>query len=624
MNTTDPDVSISTNGRLGNGLQIGLLQGQYGGTGSGISGDYFLLSSTPGVASYQEEMYYRYYIKLDPNFPYVQGGKIPGLMAHAMYGGGTHPDGTNGWTARYMWSNCGELYLYAYLPDATGWGTDLKCDYTGKRAKLLLGKWHCIEQYIKLNTVGRTNGICKTWFDGNVCQSETNLLLRTADTPANKDWGSYFSCFYGGSGIEWAPPYDTYMLFDNVVLATNYIGPMTGAGVLPTPVITTAGGAYSNQVVVSVTGAPGATIRYTSNGEAPGYLAQVYTGPVRLVTSAAFKARAFNGDRPYSDVATASYTITHVPVAGSMTNIASDDSYVWQKDCSYPTAAVNNVNYGGETTVAAIAGFAGYERRGLVKFPIGNVTAAVASATLRLYVDSTSGGPGRITLLETNSAWSNTGVTWANRPGECELVAVPVMVSAAGWIEWDVSNYLSAQRHKGETELAFYLISLTSNYRAWLRSKEYATAAYRPQLIVNTTMADATPPAWITGWPAVDTPCATGFVVHAKINEAGAAYYVVLDDGAPAPSAGQVQTGQDAGGAPARASGALTLAANSADAAVVGALWPGTPYDVYFIAGDTSANVQFTPVKVDAITIPEPAALFCLVALGMLLARRRS
>ncbi|MCU0772744.1 MAG: DNRLRE domain-containing protein [Verrucomicrobia bacterium] len=488
----DPDLSITNGGRDGNGLNVFLKQGQDGVAGSGTSATYFLLSAQPGVPAYHEAMYFRYYIRLDPNFPYVQGGKIPGLMAHALYGGGIHPDGTNGWGARYMWDKCGELYLYAYLPLTNGWGTSLHCDYRGTRAKLLPGKWHCLEQYIQLNSIGATNGICQTWLDGNFCQNETNLLFRTVDSLNNKEFGSQFQCFYGGQGGDWVPPYDTWIRFDNVVLATNYIGPRTGSNVLLTPVILTPAGTYSNQVLVSVSATAGDTIRYTSNGEEPGYLSQVYTGPVRLAKSATFKARAFNGDAPYSPTATATYTITPSPVATVLTNSPTDDSYVWLRQLD-PTLSTNN--YGLETTLGVKMSGPGFERRGLVKFSVANVTNAVVSAKLRMYVESISAGPGRITLLETSTNWSNTGVSWANRPEECDLVGFPVTASAPGWIEWDVSNYLSAQRQKGETALAFYLVMLTPEGTAYLRTKEYSNASFRPQLVINTTTAPFFSPA---------------------------------------------------------------------------------------------------------------------------------
>ena len=54
---------------------------------------------------------------------------------------------------------------------------------------------------------------------------------------------------------------------------------------------------------------------------------------------------------------------------------------------------------------------------------------------------------------------------------------------------------------------------------------------------------DTTPPAWIATWPQAAPLSTTSLTVGAKINEAGSAYYVVLPDGAAAPTAAQVSRG---------------------------------------------------------------------------------
>ncbi|MCX7002905.1 MAG: hypothetical protein NTV22_06480 [bacterium] len=132
-----------------------------------------------------------------------------------------------------------------------------------------------------------------------------------------------------------------------------------------------------------------------------------------------------------------------------------------------------------------------------------------------------------------------------------------------------------------------------------------------PALILD--ISDITPPNWISGWPAVALPTLTGFTVRAEIDEPGAAFYVVLADGAAAPSAAQVRAGQDATGGVALSTGTIALAAASEGTAVVGNLFAVTPYDVYFVAEDRASNLQATPVKVDAATIPEPAGLALLL-----------
>lgn len=104
------NTTMSTTGFDNNSLNVFLKQGSIGISGSGNTGMAMYLRNFPGVQSLHEEMYFRYYIYLDPNFDFSQGGKIPGMASHALYGAGRHPTGGDGWTARYMWNSYGELF----------------------------------------------------------------------------------------------------------------------------------------------------------------------------------------------------------------------------------------------------------------------------------------------------------------------------------------------------------------------------------------------------------------------------------------------------------------------------------------------------------------------------------
>ena len=116
---------------------------------------------------------------------------------------------------------------------------------------------------------------------------------------------------------------------------------------------------------------------------------------------------------------------------------------------------------------------------------------------------------------------------------------------------------------------------------------------------------DTTPPVWEVDYPKADTATTDEFTIRAQIDEAGTANYVVLADGAGAPSAAQVIAGNDAGDSPATASGSIALAANTENTAAVTGLSDTTAYDVWFVAqdGEGTPNVQLTPVKVDVSTL---------------------
>ncbi len=122
--------------------------------------------------------------------------------------------------------------------------------------------------------------------------------------------------------------------------------------------------------------------------------------------------------------------------------------------------------------------------------------------------------------------------------------------------------------------------------------------------IEDNDYVDVTAPVWTTGWPKVSSALSTGFTVRARIDEAGLASYVVVADGAAAPSVAQVRAGQDASGAAALRAGTLALAAHAEATANVTGLAVSTAYDVYIVAEDGVPNVQAVVVKLDAQTTP--------------------
>lgn len=112
------------------------------------------------------------------------------------------------------------------------------------------------------------------------------------------------------------------------------------------------------------------------------------------------------------------------------------------------------------------------------------------------------------------------------------------------------------------------------------------------------------PPSWTSGYPKADSATLTGFTLRVSASEAATAYYIVLADGSPAPSAAQVKAGLDASGATALRSGTLALtAANTEYSTTLTGLDSGTSYTAYWVAEDGDGNLQSTPVTVAASTL---------------------
>ena len=134
-----------------------------------------------------------------------------------------------------------------------------------------------------------------------------------------------------------------------------------------------------------------------------------------------------------------------------------------------------------------------------------------------------------------------------------------------------------------------------------------------PTVLNFTTAPDTTPPSFDVA-PSVGSVTSTGFTPSASIDEAGVVYYVVVADGASAPTAAEVKAGQASGGGAALAAANSTVSSSpftSSFTAITG-LSDSTAYDVYFVAQDdeATANVQSSIIKVDVLTTDGTAPSF--------------
>ena len=125
--------------------------------------------------------------------------------------------------------------------------------------------------------------------------------------------------------------------------------------------------------------------------------------------------------------------------------------------------------------------------------------------------------------------------------------------------------------------------------------------------LVNATTLDNTPPTYSTN-PFPPTINATSILMGLGINEAGHTYYVVLTDGATAPTAAEVKAGTGSGGAAevTKDNAAITDSGGGfTHTFTVGGLTGETAYDIYVISEDSSGNLQTTPFLLEITTADE-------------------
>lgn len=167
-----------------------------------------------------DQLHLRYYLRFQPGFDFVKGGKLPGIYGGTVTSGRHIPDGSNGFSTRYMWRRAGAGEVYAYLPSSVAHGTSL-----GRGSWTFTpGQWLCIEQAVQLNTPGQSDGAVTVWVDGKQMFQQADIAYRSTDTL--KIDGVFFSTFFGGGDPTWASPTDQHTDFAAFAVADHYIGPL--------------------------------------------------------------------------------------------------------------------------------------------------------------------------------------------------------------------------------------------------------------------------------------------------------------------------------------------------------------------------------------------------------------
>lgn len=162
------------------------------------------------------QLWLQYKVMFDSNFTWVKGGKLPGLAGY----NGTKPTGCvnnsllDGFSARFMWRENGNGFLYLYNPvkqDECG-------DYSPLASFFTKGRWYTITSFVELGTVNQYNGVVTTYIDGKEVSRISGLMLRNSAAVSIDKF--LFETFFGGSTTDWAPASDQYSYFDDITIST--------------------------------------------------------------------------------------------------------------------------------------------------------------------------------------------------------------------------------------------------------------------------------------------------------------------------------------------------------------------------------------------------------------------
>ena len=134
-----------------------------------------------------------------------------------------------------------------------------------------------------------------------------------------------------------------------------------------------------------------------------------------------------------------------------------------------------NTNFG---TTAALEADNSPVVESFLRFAVAGVTGTVSRARLRLYATDPTGNGPALYRADPNAVWTETGITWSNKPVRTGAVANLGSISAGRYVEYDVTAAVT-----GNGTYTFNLVAESTD-GVDFRSRE--AADNRPQLVVET------------------------------------------------------------------------------------------------------------------------------------------
>lgn len=177
------------------------------------------------LAESHKELYLAYRVRTSYGFEQGRGGKLPGLCGGTCPTGGESPTNGSraaGWSSRIMWNSTGWFNEYLYWADQPGtYGEGIPLTGAKRGPAFNDGGWHVVQQHVRMNDAGRSNGRLQVSIDGTVYLDRNNL--RFQDDNAMGIDTLLFSNFFGGNDASWASPADQRIYFDDIVLSPHPI-----------------------------------------------------------------------------------------------------------------------------------------------------------------------------------------------------------------------------------------------------------------------------------------------------------------------------------------------------------------------------------------------------------------
>lgn len=214
-------VSLTDGGFEGKGLRVTIPKGSHFGSD-------FRLDLSKVAGKDPEALYFRYMLRLDPDWSPVWSGKLPGFSGvYGQTGKGGYPStpSSPGWSARVQFFGTREgdsrarLGYYVYhLGQERRYGDSMMWNEAGK---LQPGQWYCVEGEVQMNTLGLSDGALRAWVDGTPAFDVDGIEFRRPNEPDIRIESCWFDVYYGGKPVA---EKTMGMTIDEVAVDTQRVG----------------------------------------------------------------------------------------------------------------------------------------------------------------------------------------------------------------------------------------------------------------------------------------------------------------------------------------------------------------------------------------------------------------
>ncbi|WP_241835066.1 polysaccharide lyase [Pseudofrankia asymbiotica] len=145
------------------------------------------------------ELYMRYYVRFPQNFDFGKGGRLPGFFGTIVKNRVRTETLRSGFATRFAWRDGDSGLVYANTARS-----DHPTNTVGKATwRWPRGRWVCVEQGVKLNFEGYSDGLMLIWIDGKLVYKDQKFNPRISNDL--RVGGFLVTATFGDGGTTFKP-----------------------------------------------------------------------------------------------------------------------------------------------------------------------------------------------------------------------------------------------------------------------------------------------------------------------------------------------------------------------------------------------------------------------------------